>query len=129
MNKDTKFYIFDIIPNRAGRYGAYDEVRMVDEQCNLYLTYVDYGHRNRAHWRQIVLNPDSGFIIHNCRLKGKQRVLTGDMLGAWIINGDSRPEIDLETTGGDVRQHIVENIIPNLKSEPVVKNNSPFEYR
>ena len=119
MDELTNLYTFDIIPNRSGRHGVFDDIWLVDESGELYVTYVDPTYRNRGNWRTITNNPDSGFIMHNCKAKLEnkriQKVLNGPMHGATIINADSKPKITDHLTAQDLRDFIEEAIVPNIK--------------
>ena len=132
MNTNTTLYTIETLNGRSGKTDAYDEIRMIDEAGQLYVTYVVPGYGNKQNWNTIVNNPDLGFVLHNCTIKSSRgkpkRVATGMMTGAYIVDADSYPVIDMHMPASELREFIRDEIASKGNKKPDDDDESPFEF-
>lgn len=101
---------------KAGKYGSFYEVTMVDENGQPCLTYVDESFDNWWRWALICKQPDKGFILTGLKQKTRYRKPQFTNEGWPIINADCLPKIMLECDGQELRDE-VHNMIQCLKND------------
>lgn len=114
---------------KQGKYGAFYELTMVDERGDACVTYIDDSMDNYWHWANIVKQPDTGFILLNCKQKTKRGVPQFTKDGLAIIDADSLPEIELQVPIEDMRDEI-NNMLRDLDKQfqDGPDDEDPFEY-
>jgi hypothetical protein len=75
-----------------------------------FTTYIDLNNHNVDNWMDIIMNPNSGFVVHGLKTTVKN--------GKTLINADSKPIIDVEAD--------IVTLLSELKYTKPVKTTNNF---